>query len=114
VNSSKGLRTRFGFYRPCGHQAIHRTSATTGCVLDFKWMPDRAHESGYNPTSRTLTTTSSSPIALIADVWAQDLLDWKDLQVVKSKPSTKPERERVRQASLKIASISEACEVSRT
>ncbi|KAI5451283.1 hypothetical protein NCC49_001879 [Naganishia albida] len=39
-----------------------------------------------------------------------DLLDWKDLQIVKSKPSQKPERERVRQASLRIAGIAEKCE----
>ncbi|GHJ89240.1 hypothetical protein NliqN6_5642 [Naganishia liquefaciens] len=39
-----------------------------------------------------------------------DLLEWKDLQVVKTKPSQKPERERIRQACLKIAAISEACQ----
>ncbi|KAJ9100921.1 hypothetical protein QFC20_005337 [Naganishia adeliensis] len=39
-----------------------------------------------------------------------DLLEWKDLQIVKSKPSQKPERERVRQASLRIAGIANNCE----
>jgi hypothetical protein len=42
----------------------------------------------------------------------QDLLDWKDLQVVKNKRSQKPERERMRQASLRIASLAETCQVS--
>ncbi|KAJ9118691.1 hypothetical protein QFC22_003911 [Naganishia vaughanmartiniae] len=39
-----------------------------------------------------------------------DLLDWKDLQVVKNKRSQKPERERMRQASLRIASLAERCQ----
>ncbi|KAJ9101158.1 hypothetical protein QFC21_003376 [Naganishia friedmannii] len=39
-----------------------------------------------------------------------DLLDWKDLQVVKNKRSQRPERERMRQASLRIAALAEKCQ----
>ncbi|KAJ9126089.1 hypothetical protein QFC24_002361 [Naganishia onofrii] len=89
---------------------VYRLAPSSGCLLDNMWLfigvdADWDNIAFGKLEQRCFLGGTNSYFRIL-----QDLLDWKDLQVVKNKRSQKPERERMRQASLRIASLAETCQ----
>lgn len=108
---------RLGLCGQGGYQAVHRLATARGESLDIDRVFERDDATGVDGTDRT----SRAPgLASPRGDWrltrrgsGQNLLDWKTCDKVREKPAKKPDLERVRQASLRLAKISEACQVGR-